>query len=133
MSKLTTMSLQNKWRLRGRRNTKKACVHGSQFQQHILIPNPILPPKPYRICPVSEHIIRIDTRIYELLTIFTDRLTRLQYYVCNMSERLKRDRYQRNNLSVQTNYEVKFSKVKLKNLLEIRMMKLEFHLIIICG
>ena len=45
----------------------------------------------YPVCLVPELIVKIDNRIYELLS--TDRLTRLKHYVYNTSERLKREKY----------------------------------------
>jgi hypothetical protein len=92
------MNTQNKWRLRGHRTRDKAQVIRSDNQRRLPVTSPTLYPKPHHVCPVSEPIVRFDNRIYELLSIFTDRLTRLENYVYNVSDRLKRNQYREDNL-----------------------------------
>ena len=92
------MNTRNNWRIRRRRNRDKSFVNGSQThrQSHIPIPIPTIPPRPYIIRPVTEPIVKVDNKIYELLSIFTNRLTRLGHYVYDKLERLKRDKYRKN-------------------------------------
>jgi hypothetical protein len=92
------MNTTNKWRSRGRSNRDKVRVCKSQDQYDPPVSNSTLPPRPYKVCPLQEPIVRVDNRIYELLSIFTDRLTRLEHYVYNTSERLTRDKYREDNL-----------------------------------
>ena len=131
MSKFVTMNVLNSRRFRGRRNRYKSCGSQSQHYLHIPIPNPTLLPRPYRIHLVPEPIVRINTRIHELLTIFIDELITQEHYIYDMSKRSKRGQYRGNKLPIAN----KLSKVKLRslerNLIEIRMTKLKSNLIII--
>jgi hypothetical protein len=92
------MNTQHRWRLRGRRIKDKVQVRWSHNPRQVPVPNPTNYPRSHPTCPVSEPIVQIDNRIYELLSIFTDRLTRLEHYVYDTSERLKRDQYREDNL-----------------------------------
>jgi hypothetical protein len=92
------MNAQNRWRLRRGKIRDKVLVIRSQNPHYPPIPNPIFSPRSQQVCPVSEPIVKIDNRIYELLNIFTDRLTRLEHYVYDTSKRLKRDQYIEDNL-----------------------------------
>ena len=87
------MNMQNKWRLRSRRTRDKAQVIGGQNRQYPPISNFTLPPRPYNICRVQEPIVRIDNRIYEFLSVVTNRLIRLENNLRNTLERLERDQY----------------------------------------
>ena len=94
----TTMNTQNKGRFRGCRIRDKVQVIRSQNQHYPPTPNPTFSSRSHQVCHVSEPIVKIDNRIYELLSIFTKRLTRLEDYVYNTSERSTRDQHQENNL-----------------------------------
>ncbi len=86
------MNTQNKHRSSGRRIREKAHVARCQNQQRSPLPSPTFTPRSYPVCQVSEPVVKIDNRIYELLSIFTDRLTRLEHYVYRTSERLKSEK-----------------------------------------
>jgi hypothetical protein len=92
------MNTQNKWRLRGHRIRDRVQEIRSHNPRHSPVPNPTNYPRSHHVRPVSEPIVHIDNRIYELLSIFTDRLTRLEHYVYNTSERLRRNQYREDNL-----------------------------------
>ena len=92
------MNTQNKWRLRGHRTRDKAQVIRNHNQRHSPVASPTFYPKSHPVCPVSEPIERFDNRIYELLSIFTDQLTRLENYIYNVSDRVKRNQYREDNL-----------------------------------
>ena len=87
------MNTQNKWRFRGHRIRDKVQVVRYPNQHRLPILNPNHTPRSHLVCRVSEPIASIDDRIHELLNIFIDRLTRLEHYVYNTSERLKREKY----------------------------------------
>ena len=92
------MNTQNKWRLRGHKTRDNVQVIRSHNQRQLPATRPTFYPKPHHVCPVSEPIVRFDNQIYELLSIFTNRLIRLQNYVYNMSNKLKRNQYREDNL-----------------------------------
>lgn len=92
------MNAPNKWSPKGRRIRDKAQGTRNHNQDSSPIPNSTQSSRSHQVCPVSEPIVKLDNRIYELLSIFTDRLTRLENYVYNTSERLKRDQIREDNL-----------------------------------
>ena len=92
------MNTQNKHRSSGRRIRDKAQATRCPNQYRPPTPNPTFTSRIYPVCSVPEPTVKIDNRIYELLSIFTDRLTRLEHYVYNTSERLKRDQYREKDL-----------------------------------
>jgi hypothetical protein len=92
------MNTLNKWRFRGHKNNDKIRVIRSQNQHNPPTPTPTLPLRSYKICLVPKHILSIDNRTYELLNTFIDRLTKLEHYVYNTSDRLKKYQYRKNNL-----------------------------------
>lgn len=85
------MNTQNNWKIRGRRNRDKGHIP-------IPIPIPTLPPRPYVSHPMTKFIVKVDNKIYELLSISTYILTRLEHQVYDTSERLKSDIYRKNIL-----------------------------------
>lgn len=93
------MNIQNKWRNKGRRNRGKGSGVKSQSYQrpHLPTPNPTLPSRSSTSRHVTEPLERLDNRTNELLEIITTRLTRLEHYVYDTSERLKRDKYRKEN------------------------------------
>ena len=92
------MNIHNKWRFRSRRIKDKVQVIGNQNQHYPPIPNPTFPLRPYNICLVQEPLVRIDRQIYELLSVVTNRLIRLEYSLSKTLERLERDQYREDNL-----------------------------------
>jgi hypothetical protein len=92
------MNTRNKWSPRGRRIRDKAQGTRKHNQDSSPIPNPTIFPRSHQVCSVSEPIVKLDNQIYELLSIFTNRLTRLENYVYNTSERLTRDQIREDNL-----------------------------------
>ena len=92
------MNTHNKWRSRGHSNRDKVWVTRTQDQDYPPISNSTIPLTPYKKFPVQEPIVRVDNQIYELLSIFIDRLTRLEHYVYNTLERLQIGKYKEYNL-----------------------------------